>query len=318
MRLIGYKSGSRQLIGVCSGTWVIPLADIDMFYADIPEYLNVATNYLNTIDSTATDRTLYSANTNKNQGSSNTANESDIVSQNGSDNPEPTTISINNAIYVPPVPATARILCLGLNYLRHAEEQGDELPSTPTVFARYHSTLTGHLTEVPIPSGDNHFDWEGELAVIIGKPLKDATPEEAEAAILGYTCFNDLSSREYQFATSQWTLGKNADKSGPIGPTLVTADELGNPYLLKIETRVNGITVQSGNTSDMFFRVPETLSYISRAMTLFPGDVLSTGTPEGVGFARQPPIYLKDGDSVEVEIEGIGILSNRIVIGARH
>jgi 2-keto-4-pentenoate hydratase/2-oxohepta-3-ene-1,7-dioic acid hydratase in catechol pathway len=227
-------------------------------------------------------------------------------------------ISISDAIYVPPVPTTSRILCLGLNYLKHAEEQGDELPSTPTVFARYRSTLTGHLTEVPIPSDDDRFDWEGELAVIIGRPLKDAAPEEAEAAILGYTCFNDLSSRGYQWATSQWTLGKNADKSGPIGPVVVTPDELGDPYKLKIETRVNGATMQSGSTSDMMFRAPETISYISRTMTLLPGDVLSTGTPDGVGFARTPPIYLKGGDTVEVEIEGIGILSNRIVASAPH
>ncbi len=300
MKLVGYKLDGRQLIGVCVSNQIASLDDIDVFYASIPKYLDAARDIIENEVHGVTDAIDQTA------GATRSSN---IMS---------TKTNISDITYVPPVPTTSRILCLGLNYLKHAEEQGDELPSTPTIFARYRSTLTGHLTEVPIPSDDDRFDWEGELAVIIGKPLKNATPEEAEAAILGYTCFNDLSARGYQWATSQWTLGKNADRSGPIGPVVVTPGELGDPYKLNIETRVNGITMQSGNTSDMVFRAPETISHISRIMTLLPGDVLSTGTPDGVGFTRRPPIYLKDGDNVEVEIEGIGILSNYIVTGNGH
>ncbi|MHB8262740.1 MAG: fumarylacetoacetate hydrolase family protein [Acidimicrobiales bacterium] len=225
----------------------------------------------------------------------------------------PDALEPESLVTAPPVPTTSRVLCIGLNYARHAAESGLELPSTPTIFARFPSTLTGTGSEVPIPPGDEHFDWEGELAVVLGAPLKNADPEQASAAILGYTCLNDLSARGYQHATTQWTLGKNADRSAPTGPVLVTPDEMHDPYNLKLETRVNGITMQLGNTSDMVFRAPDILAYVSGSMTLMPGDILSTGTPEGVGFERTPPIYLKNGDLVEVEIEGIGVLSNRIV-----
>jgi 2,4-diketo-3-deoxy-L-fuconate hydrolase len=219
---------------------------------------------------------------------------------------------VDDLVPVPPVPETARVLCVGVNYRAHATEAAVDVSAVPTVFARWPSTLVGDGTPVPLPAAEPRLDWEGELAAILKAPLRGATEAEAEAAILGYTCFSDLSTRGFQMATSQWTLGKNGDATGPIGPVIVTPDELGDPYALHLETRVNGKAMQSASTGDMIFRAPAVLAFASGAMTLRPGDVLATGTPEGVGFSRNPPIFLQPGDEVEVDIERIGVLRNRI------
>lgn len=213
---------------------------------------------------------------------------------------------------VPPVPATARVLCAGLNYRRHATEMGRELPDHPDLFARWASTLVVDGETVPVPVGEGRLDSEVELAVVIGAPLSGASPEEAEAALLGYTCLNDLSARGYQMATSQWALGKNADRSGPIGPAVVTPDELTGWPELAIGSRVNGQVMQAASTADLIFSPAQIASYASGCMTLRPGDVISTGTPDGVGSSRTPPVFLHPGDTVEVEIEGIGVLRNVI------
>ena len=218
-----------------------------------------------------------------------------------------------NLIQVPPLPDTARILCAGMNYFAHAQETQLKVPEQPDIFARWRSTLSVDGQSVPIPPRDDHFDWEGELAVVVGTELRDVTPEVAKAGILGYACFNDLSARKFQMASERWTLGKNADSSGPFGPWIVTADEIPDPDRLQIQTRVNGNTVQKGNTSGLIFSGAEIAAYASGAMTLKPGDVIATGTPEGVGFARKPPIFLHHGDVVEVEIDRIGHITNRIV-----
>ena len=218
-----------------------------------------------------------------------------------------------NLIQVPPLPDTARILCAGMNYLAHAQETQLKVPEQPDIFARWRSTLSVDGQSVPIPPRDDHFDWEGELAVVVGTELRDVTPEVAKAGILGYACFNDLSAREFQMASERWTLGKNADSSGPFGPWIVTADEIPDPGRLHLQTRVNGNIVQDGNTSGLIFSGAEIAAYASGAMTLKPGDVIATGTPEGVGVARKPPKFLRDGDVVEVEIERIGRIANRIV-----
>jgi 2,4-diketo-3-deoxy-L-fuconate hydrolase len=213
---------------------------------------------------------------------------------------------------LPPVPSTCRVVCVGVNYRRHADEASVSLSGVPTIFARFTSTLIGHDATVSLPPGEPRLDWEGELAAIVGAPLSGADAATAAQAVLGYTCFNDLSARGYQMATSQWTLGKNSDRSGPTGPELVTADELGDPYSLHLETRRNGEVMQSASTADMIFRVGEVLAYISGSMSLRPGDLLATGTPEGVGFTRTPPVLLGPGDVVEVEIERIGVLRTTI------
>ena len=218
-------------------------------------------------------------------------------------------------IQVPPLPDTARVLCAGLNYRGHARETQFKVPEQPDIFARWRSTLSVNGQSIPIPPRDDHFDWEGELAVVVGEELRDVTPEVAKAGFLGYACFNDLTARKFQMATERWTLGKNADGSGPLGPWIVTVDEIPDPDRLRIQTRVNGSTVQDDNTSNLIFSSAEIAAYASGAMTLKPGDLIATGTPEGVGAARKPPMFLHHGDTVEVEIERIGRMANPIVRG---
>jgi len=207
-----------------------------------------------------------------------------------------------------PVPPTAKVLCAGLNYVDHAAESNKELPAYPDVFARWASTLVSSGTSVPVPTKEPGLDWEGELAGIVGAELRDATPEEVEASLVGFTCLNDLSARLHQKATRQWAIGKNADRSAPIGPVIVTRDGLSDPYALRLQTRVDGVTMQDGNTASMIFRIGQIGAYASETMTLRPGDVISTGTPQGIGSVRTPPIFLTAGQVVEVEIEGIGVL----------
>ena len=213
---------------------------------------------------------------------------------------------------VPPVPVTAKVLCAGLNYASHAAETGARVPDHPDLFARWAATLVPAGTPVPVPATEPGLDWEVELAVVVGAPLVDVTPEQVPAGVLGYTVFNDLSARAHQRSSRQWALGKNSDNSGPVGSMVVTADSL-DAGSLHLETRVNGEVMQSGTTADMIFPVPEILAYASRTVTLRPGDLIATGTPPGVGFARTHPRYLTQGDVVEVEVEGIGAVSNPIV-----
>lgn len=208
----------------------------------------------------------------------------------------------------PPVPPSARVLCLGLNYRKHAEEGVYGVPDHPTIFGRWTASLSVGGVSVPVPANEPGLDWEGEVAAIAGAPLADAEPDAAEAAVLGYAVFNDITARTAQKLTAQWTLGKNADRSGPMGP-IVTADESGPLSAgLALTTRVNGTVVQEGNTRDLIFGVGEVLSLISRTLTIRPGDVLVTGTPEGVGYVRTPPWLLRPGDVVEVEVEKLGLL----------
>jgi 2-keto-4-pentenoate hydratase/2-oxohepta-3-ene-1,7-dioic acid hydratase in catechol pathway len=217
---------------------------------------------------------------------------------------------------VPPVLPDARVFCIGLNYLQHAAEgsyRDQELPPYPTLFARWTQSLTVDGAEVPVPSNEDGLDWEGEVVAWVGAPLVDAAPEEALASVIGYSTFNDLTSRRAQKLTSQWILGKNGDRSGPIGP-MVPADEVGDlSQGLRLQTRVNGVTVQDARTDQMIYTVGETLSLISHTMSLRPGDILATGTPAGVGYARKPPQLLQPGDIVEVEVERLGVLRNTVV-----
>ena len=216
-----------------------------------------------------------------------------------------------------PIPPAARVLCLGLNYADHATEGDYGVPEHPTIFGRWTASLSVGGVAVSVPANEPGLDWEGEVAAVVGAPLADATPAEAEAAVLAHAVVNDLSARRAQKLTAQWTLGKNADRSGPTGP-LVTVDETG-PLSdgLALTTRVNGAVVQEGNTKDLIFGVGETLALVSRTMTLQPGDVLVTGTPAGVGYARTPPWLLGPGDVVEVEVERLGVLRTPIV-GPEH
>jgi 2-keto-4-pentenoate hydratase/2-oxohepta-3-ene-1,7-dioic acid hydratase in catechol pathway len=230
--------------------------------------------------------------------------------------PQGKTLPVHEAMLVPPALPGARVICVGLNYLDHVSEgsfKDQDLPAFPTLFARWSASLSTDGAEIPIPSGEDGLDWEGEVVAWVGAPIVDATPEEALGAVIGYSTFNDVTSRRAQKQTSQWIIGKNGDKSGPIGP-LVPASEVGDLRDgLTIETRVNGEVVQHGSTTQMIYGVGETLAYVSRSFTLNPGDLLATGTPSGVGYARTPPWLLQPGDVVEVEVERLGTLTNHIV-----
>ncbi|MGY1693139.1 fumarylacetoacetate hydrolase family protein [Geodermatophilus sp. SYSU D01105] len=226
------------------------------------------------------------------------------------------TLPVGDVEQVPPVLPGARVVCIGLNYLKHVAEgsfSGQELPPYPTLFARWTQSLTVDGAEVPVPADEDGLDWEGEVVAYVGATLVDATPDEALAAVVGYSTFNDLTSRRAQKLTSQWILGKNGDNSGPLGP-LVPAAEVGDLREgLRVQTRVNGETVQDGRTDEMVYTVGDTLALISRTFTLRPGDLLATGTPSGVGYARTPPWLLQPGDEVEVEVERLGVLRNTVV-----
>ncbi|MGY1737544.1 fumarylacetoacetate hydrolase family protein [Geodermatophilus sp. SYSU D00684] len=217
---------------------------------------------------------------------------------------------------VPPVPPGARVVCIGLNYLKHVAEgsfAGEGVPPHPTLFARWTQSLTVDGAEIPVPADEDGLDWEGEVVAYVGATLVDAGPDEALAAVVGYSTFNDVTSRRAQKLTSQWILGKNGDRSGPLGP-IVPAAEVGDLRDgLRVRTRVNGETVQDGRTDEMVYPVGDTLALISRTFTLRPGDLLATGTPSGVGYARTPPWLMQPGDVVEVEVERLGVLTNRIV-----
>ncbi len=219
---------------------------------------------------------------------------------------------------VPPVLPGARVICIGLNYLRHVAEgsfRDQPLPEHPTLFARWTQSLSVGGVGVPVPVDEDGLDWEGEVVAYVGTELVDATPEEALAAVVGYSTFNDLTARRAQKLTSQWILGKNADRSGPLGP-LVPAAEVGDLRDgLRVRTRVNGQTVQDGSTDEMVYTVGDTLALVSRTFTVRPGDLLATGTPSGVGYARQPQWLLHPGDVVEVEVDRLGTLTTPVVAG---
>lgn len=226
------------------------------------------------------------------------------------------TLQVCDVELVPPVIRDARVLCVGLNYSDHVAEgsfKDAALPEIPTVFARWPASLSIDGASIPVPLNEEGLDWEGEVVAWIGTRLVDATPEEALAAVVGYSTFNDVTSRRAQKETTQWIMGKNGDGSGPLGP-MVPAAEVGDLRDgLQLETRVNGTVVQHGSTAQMIYGVGETLAHISKSFTLNPGDLLATGTPSGVGYARTPPWLLHPGDVVEVEVERLGTLTNHIV-----
>ena len=214
---------------------------------------------------------------------------------------------------LPAVSHPAKIVCIGLNYRRHAQETGAPIPESPVVFSKFSDAVAAHGDVIPLPAGAEQIDFEGELAIVIGRYARDVKREEALDYALGYTVANDVSARDLQMRTSQWLLGKTCPKFAPLGPDLATADEIPDPNALRIRTLVNGVKRQDSSTSDMIFSCAELIHYLSRYMTLAPGDVILTGTPEGVilGDPADKRVWLKDGDEVTIEIEGIGTLGNR-------
>jgi 2-keto-4-pentenoate hydratase/2-oxohepta-3-ene-1,7-dioic acid hydratase in catechol pathway len=221
-------------------------------------------------------------------------------------------LALAQAALLPPIPAPDKIVCIGLNYRAHAAEAGLKVPEHPSLFLRLTNTLVPHGGALVRPSVSSAMDYEGELAVVIGRPGRHIAAAQSLDHIAGYACFNDGSLRDYQRQHSV-AVGKNFLATGGFGPWLVTSDEIPDPSRLTLTTRLNGAEVQRGDTADMIFSVPQIVSYVSAFTRLEPGDVISTGTPPGVGMARKPPLWLKPGDVVEVEISGIGVLRNSVI-----
>lgn len=220
-------------------------------------------------------------------------------------------ISLESVKLAPPVIRPSKIIAIGLNYKDHAEESKGRIPEVPLVFAKFPNSLIGHNDYITWDAGiSKKVDFEAELAVIIGKTLNNCPETEVREAIFGYTCANDVSARDLQFGDGQWVRGKSLDTFCPLGPWIVTSDEISDPHSLKIRCWLKGRLMQDSNTSLMIFRIPFLISFLSKHFTLIPGDIILTGTPNGVGAFRTPPVYMKDGDEVMVEIEKVGRLVN--------
>lgn len=218
-------------------------------------------------------------------------------------------------VYLPPIQNPSKIICIGLNYVDHSTESGFEPPDYPTVFSRFASTLIGHKEDIFRPRQSEQLDFEGEIAAVIGRTCYKAKPENALDFVAGYSLFNDVSVRDYQFKSPQWTMGKNFDGTGVFGPEFITPEELpAGVKGIKIETLLNNTVVQSATTDDMIFDIATLIVELSDVMTLVPGDIIVTGTPAGVGMARDPQLWMKPGDIIEVRVEHFGTLSNKVVM----
>ena len=282
MRLISFQAQDGKRIGLISGDKVIDLTAVDV-------------NAPRDIQSVIQDGSIASL-----QTIADKASDAEIL-------------NYDDLQFNIPISAPGKILCLGLNYMEHVNEGIFEKQPFPTIFMRSKSSMVAHNEPIIRPSVSKTLDYEAELALIVGKTSRHLTAENALDVVAGYSCANDGSVREYQRHTIQWTMGKNFDKTGPLGPVFVTADELPDGAKnLDIVCRLNGKTVQSSNTDMMIFPVVETLVYITEGLTLEPGDIILMGTPSGVGHARTPQLWMRDSDVVEVEIENVGLLRNVI------
>lgn len=280
MRFVAFQSpgGGRRdrTMGVLIEGRVAPLTDIDSFYDDIPHWRAIAEKIA--------------------------SGELDLAA----------------LTLVPPVPRDAKVVCAAINYAKHGEEAKLDAPGFPNLFARWSAELVADGTPIPVPAAEpDGLDWEVELAAIVGETLTDVAPRAAELGVFGYTVANDISGRTSQLQaatlrTGQWALGKNVEKSGAISAFITTADAV-DVSNLRLETIVNGEVMQSGTTADMIFSVGELIAFTSRHVTLRPGDVILTGTPDGVGMARKPPVFMKPGATVTASVEGLGSISNSIV-----
>jgi 2-keto-4-pentenoate hydratase/2-oxohepta-3-ene-1,7-dioic acid hydratase in catechol pathway len=287
MKIVGFEANNKVRLGVVDGDNVIDVQAVDASVpSDLGDHLRANNGDLKPLAALAAKA------------------------------PASARIPLAGLKFALPVARPGKIICLGLNYLDHVKEgpQKDNIPKFQSIFFRMLTSLTPHLTPLLRPKKSIQFDYEGELVVIIGKRAKHLTLENATDCVAGYACGNEGSIREYQRHTTQWGMGKNFDKTGSVGPWVVSADELPKGGKgLKIETRLNGNMMQSSNTDLFMFPVAESLVYLTEGITLEPGDILFTGTPSGVGHARKPePVWMKQGDTVEVEIQGIGVLKNGI------
>ena len=284
MRLLSFSEGGRESWGAVVGEAVVDLGKALPHYPTLADFI----------------------------ASGDYARRDQII---GAEKPGP---KLSGIKFLPVVPRPEKIVCAVRNYLDHHNEAlasglKRELTEYPPIFLRVWRSQVGHDEPVIRPKVSDHLDWEGELAVVIGKAGRHISQADAWAHVAGYSIFNDVSVRDWQRHAQQIASGKNFVGTGPFGPWLVTPDEIGDPAKLKIETRVNGTVMQSADTSMLIFSIPRLIEYCSTIFDLVPGDVIATGTPAGVGFARKPPVFLKPGDVVEVEIENIGVLRNRVI-----
>ena len=230
-------------------------------------------------------------------------------------------VSEHDVEFLPTIADAPYVWCLALNYVEHHDEvqaagRVQELPKQPALFMRSMDSMAGHRQSLVHPGVSEQFDYEGELGVVIGREGRNVSPDDALNYVAGYTIVNDGSIRDWQFHTKQITPGKNWYRTGAVGPYLVTADEISDPHNLNIKTSINGTLLQAGNTRDMVHNINKFISYLSTITVLRPGDILATGTPSGVGFSRKPPVWMKVGDTCQIEVEGLGVLSNSIVAGS--
>lgn len=232
----------------------------------------------------------------------------------GAQEPTGVTYPLKSAEFAPLVPNPSKVICVGHNYRNHIQEMGRELPAYPTLFPKFADSLIGANDDIPKPPETEALDWEVELVVVVGKAVRRASEAEAEAAIAGFTVMNDVSVRDWQFRTIEWTQGKIWDSSTPLGPYLVTPDEVGGVRpALEVRTSVDGVTMQRDNTGDLLFDPVDLVRYVSTVTRLNPGDCIATGTPAGVGHARDPKVYLVGGETVVTEIDALGACTNRVV-----
>ncbi len=212
-----------------------------------------------------------------------------------------------------PIPKPGKLICVGLNYKDHAAEAKMEIPAVPTIFSKFTNTVTGPLAPVILPKNTKKPDYEAEFAFVIGVGGRHIAAAEWREHVYGYVCLNDVSARDFQLATSQWLMGKTFDTFAPMGPWITTADEIEDPHNLSIRMEINGEVMQDSNTKELIFGIPALIEFLSSVMTLEPGDVVTTGTPAGVGFSKKPPRWLRDGDEMVVRIQGLGELRNPVV-----
>ncbi|HWC20121.1 MAG TPA: fumarylacetoacetate hydrolase family protein [Terriglobales bacterium] len=281
MRLISFKKDGHTAAGVLNGSGVFPLHNLG--YDDALSFIAAGREVHQRVQDLTT-----------------TASARDLL-------------PLDSVRLAAPIPRPPKILCIGLNYRDHAVESKMEIPSVPTVFAKFPNAVIGPGDPIILSSATQKPDYEAEFAVVIGKKAKHVGSTKWKDYVFGYTILNDVSARDVQLATSQWTVGKSFDTFAPIGPYIVTVDEVPDPHALEIRLSIGDETLQHSNTRELIFRVPELIEYLSRAMTLEPGDIISTGTPAGVGLGRNPQRWLRPGEEVVIEIEKIGTLRNPVI-----
>jgi len=285
MRLVSFSHNGANRIGFRDGDTVV---DLSIAAPDLPS------NFVQFLEA----------------GSEAMARAAEVGQKAGND----ARVSYEGLSFLPLIPRPPKIICIGRNYAAHAREGGAEPPTYPEVFYRGATTLIGHNQPIIRPRCSDKLDYEAELVAIVGKRARHVAKSDALSIIAGYSLFNEATLRDYQRKSSQWTIGKNFDNTGAFGPEFVSADELPpGGHGLQIQSRLNGQTMQDANTKDFIFPVDDLIAKLTECMTLEPGDIIVTGTPAGVGYARTPPVFMKDGDVCEVEVEGIGVLSNLVV-----